>query len=516
MGDGVTDDTAAIQAAIDVADKINFPAGHFIITAPLVLPPQKELVGVGGTGKVNWQSNFADLAGQTVINKTTNTPDAQFGLDALLICSNGSPSPVAAETGSQVYPAGGDVILRNLCFIGNGVHGPGGSGSHNAYGIVAGSGQHTHISNVFMRRTGVSLYMHGTYLSSVDHFDTFGQIYQYTGTSTTYTGCEAGYGLYGGFRLSSVSYSTLQNCAVDAPLYSAYTLKDCKGVSLVSCGQEFIREDPLPPSTRGMYLNFEGGNSVSVIAHRAFDNGPLISNPGYETSLISATTDDNISFVSDYIIIPLFPTITGLKYARLSNNARVAVSSGFGYLSDTFSGNFNIASTARYTIFDADAALVQMKGQLPSTQLPNTNGRGTLWAVDSYQADTALAVTIGGSSTGITYAWRKCSITRVNNKILVSMLIYMTATGGLTGTVKITGFPWELPATYYSRAFTFVLFNPATGTPRIAYGVVGAGGVIDLFDSAGVALTQAIFPPAPIFTQFDAQFIIEIDPATGP
>jgi hypothetical protein len=208
---GATDSTAAIKSAINAADKIHFPAGHFIITEPLIVPPQKELVGVGGTGKVNWQSNFSDLSGQTVINKITNTVDAQFGLDAILIFSNGNASPVAAETGVQVFPAGGDVILRNICFIGNGVHGPGGSGLHNAYGIVAGSGQHTHISNVFMRRTGVSLYMHGTYISSVDNFDTFGQIYQHTGTSTTYTGCEAGYGLYGGFRLNSVSYSTLQN-----------------------------------------------------------------------------------------------------------------------------------------------------------------------------------------------------------------------------------------------------------------------------------------------------------------
>jgi hypothetical protein len=208
--------------------------------------------------------------------------------------------------------------------------------------------------------------------------------------------------------------------------------------------------------------------------------------------------------------------MSGLKYARLQNNAQVSVHGGYGYLLDTFNGNFNIASTSRYTIFDANQTLIQMKGELPSTQLPNTNGRGALWAVDSYQADTNISVTIGGSSVGITYARRKCSITRINNKLLVSMLIYMTNTGGLTGAVKFAGFPWAPPATAYSRAFTFVLFNPATSTPRIAYGVVGDGGVIDLFDSMGVALTQAIFPPAPIYTIFDAQFIIEIDPTTGP
>lgn len=47
VGDGITDDTAAIQAAIDASRRIYFPVGTYAIGAPLRLPTQKVLFGDG-------------------------------------------------------------------------------------------------------------------------------------------------------------------------------------------------------------------------------------------------------------------------------------------------------------------------------------------------------------------------------------------------------------------------------------------------------------------------------------
>lgn len=48
VSDGITDDTAAIQAAIDAGDEVFFPAGTYLTTSPLVIDEDcKRLIGAG-------------------------------------------------------------------------------------------------------------------------------------------------------------------------------------------------------------------------------------------------------------------------------------------------------------------------------------------------------------------------------------------------------------------------------------------------------------------------------------
>lgn len=98
-GDGVTDDTAAIQAAIDAAELTSYPsvyipAGKYIISSPLVISVDRfQLFGYGVQSLIS-QSTDADL-----INIDTDTPAATLSYlslhDFALECDT-ALSPVAA------------------------------------------------------------------------------------------------------------------------------------------------------------------------------------------------------------------------------------------------------------------------------------------------------------------------------------------------------------------------------------------------------------------------------------
>lgn len=62
LGDGVTDDTAAIQAALDAGSIIYFPAGTFMISASLTIPVGVHLVGAG-----RWKTIISMTADNTPI-----------------------------------------------------------------------------------------------------------------------------------------------------------------------------------------------------------------------------------------------------------------------------------------------------------------------------------------------------------------------------------------------------------------------------------------------------------------
>ncbi len=48
-GDGVTDDTAAIQQAIDTHRVLYFPSGHYVVRDTLTLKPETVLIGLHPT-----------------------------------------------------------------------------------------------------------------------------------------------------------------------------------------------------------------------------------------------------------------------------------------------------------------------------------------------------------------------------------------------------------------------------------------------------------------------------------
>ncbi len=108
----------------------------------------------------------------------------------------------------------------------------------------------------------------------------------------------------------------------------------------------------------------------------------------------------------------------------------------------------------------ADAnAVALLNGQLsfPATQNPSSNTN----TLDDYQEGTwTPGVSFGGGTTGITYATRSGSYTKIGDMLYYNGRVTLTNKGSSTGAARITGFPfnldplWGSNVSYYSNLAT--------------------------------------------------------------
>lgn len=212
-GDGATDDTASIQAAIDAATAdgggvVYIPTGTYVLTSAVVL---KNHVALQGDG-----------LNQTVLQQTSTT---EHGI---------------STTNVEI------VEIRNLM-----VDGPGtgsGQGIHMAGDTIIYTFYVT-MRNVMVRQfggTGISLDdpvmvdMHNVTSkeNGVEGFHIQCSDYGTVGTSVTLTTCYAHNNTAGnGFRLTNMVYTSLISCGSDNNV-NGYKIEDSEVVTLNGCGAE--------------------------------------------------------------------------------------------------------------------------------------------------------------------------------------------------------------------------------------------------------------------------------------
>lgn len=94
VGDGVADDTAAIQAAINASTNVYVPAGNYAINTPLIVPANKTIFGEGVIqAKSGYTSNYLMVVG------------AESTIRCLSFDGTNMPSPTGAWTGAGVGTA---------------------------------------------------------------------------------------------------------------------------------------------------------------------------------------------------------------------------------------------------------------------------------------------------------------------------------------------------------------------------------------------------------------------------
>jgi hypothetical protein len=230
-GDGTSDDTAAIQAAVDAASSaggtVYIPGGTYRLTDQIVVHNGVSIVGDGPTA--------------SVLQQTSATAHGIYGKDLrhVSISSLGVTGPgPASGTMSGIYLEPVDVVALNYVSMRDlRVQNFGGDGIHVVRTIVS----------VFDRILAAT---NGGYGISLPAPDDTGA----GGTSCVLNACYGNGNLTGGFRIHRMSYTSLNGCAADSSPVG-YQIDLSYGVTLNGCGAE--------DCVTGIEINGGGGNLIT-------------------------------------------------------------------------------------------------------------------------------------------------------------------------------------------------------------------------------------------------------------
>ena len=231
-GDGSTDDTAAIQAAIDYAvaagrRSVYFPAGTYIVTSPLHAQVETGTTTVGGSTKSRYAYGMGltlrgEQVGKTVLRKTGQ---ATYTIPANNNINGGSTVDTTlffGETeGTGLYVS--DLSIEN-------------ASTGECYAIYATR------ARCVLERLNVCTNSHGIYLygwlnNLTDIIITAKEKGLWVANATS-TVCNKVFaaGCNNPYYLVSAYYSTLISCCADSCTGSIWTLKG--SVSMIGCGSE--------------------------------------------------------------------------------------------------------------------------------------------------------------------------------------------------------------------------------------------------------------------------------------
>lgn len=215
-GNGTTDDTSSIQAAINAipitGGVLFFPPGVYKLTSALTIKSYTILVGAGPN--------------TSILNQTSTTAHGVVGVDLT------------------------HVGMRDLRITGPGAYTGSGSGvSFTLSGTGGNATFYVTISNVYEENFGTDGIAIATPI--VSHFDRVrafnngrhgfnfsgDPVLQSDGTSCVITACFAAGNHAAGYHLFQMAYTALNGCAADANGI-AYELTTCLGITANGCGQE--------------------------------------------------------------------------------------------------------------------------------------------------------------------------------------------------------------------------------------------------------------------------------------
>jgi hypothetical protein len=228
-GDDSTDDTAAIQSAIDVVHAagggtVFFPKGTYKITAPLKIYSNITLVGVGSP--------------LSVIRKTTNT----LGENITVAHGNGNDNYAVDSVLSFYHDAGvytAYVKIKGIRFR---------SLNGAAYGIFAPHTRHCEYNDMEVWNANQNFYTMTSWMWTMENvLFQDGQYGLYIndpnamGTSLTANRVYANNCTQGGFYIYGLNYSSFNGCGCDHCTGFSYDFGNCKGIAVNGCGAEFYK-----------------------------------------------------------------------------------------------------------------------------------------------------------------------------------------------------------------------------------------------------------------------------------
>ena len=259
-GDGQTDDTTAIQNAVNSGTLVFFPSGEYKISNTIYISnnswaPVKTIMGTG-TGTIT--SDEEDLAlHRTIIKNYSNGNAFSSKSLGLVIISNLSIqdglSTSARTSGAGIFAGRNDtdvniqIRLENIWIEG-------------------------HQDGVRLLRPMVSKITHVTCANPKRDGFRIETTVTGGGTSLFFDSCYSRTAGQDGFNISGMTYSSLINCASDASGRYGYCFQKgnnsyTAGVSMISCGTENA-------GVSGIYMNkVHGASIISPYVIRAGEDG---------------------------------------------------------------------------------------------------------------------------------------------------------------------------------------------------------------------------------------------------
>jgi polygalacturonase len=280
VGDGVANDTAALQAAIDAVPAaggtVYLPTGQYNVTDKLTLRSNLTLLGDGdGASLIQQTTTNKDLLAGSALNRVV--------IEKLYLGGTGSGTGTGVNLTKGANDAVPYISMRDVTV--------------DAFG-QDGISVENPIVSLFARvasqnngRYGVNLY---------------GQIGGAAGTSTTLTAVYGNANGTAGLRLYNMVYATAAGCAADHnPI--GYLIDGCQSITVTGSGAE-------GNTASGVKVN--GGYGVTLAGMWQYDNkgvGIHVTGSAHTVSLISATDNTPNASATNFIKVDSgsFATLLG-------------------------------------------------------------------------------------------------------------------------------------------------------------------------------------------------------------
>jgi hypothetical protein len=207
----------------------------------------------------------------------------------------------------------------------------------------------------------------------------------------------------------------------------------------------------------GVVTNLTGTASINING----TVGATTPSTGAFTSITASTTlgVSGITTLSDDLIVNAAGTVATFNSTNSNGNKLILQDNGTvkSYLGTTsFGGVVDCLFQASDSSGNTRFSVVEASGTIGLNTQPTSSGTGITFpatqsastnanTLDDYEEGTwTPALTIGGSATGITYAYQAGKYTKIGNLVTVLMFMELSSKGANTGNAQITGLPFTV------------------------------------------------------------------------
>lgn len=279
-GDGKTDDTNAIQSAINSRKRVLIPVGTYIISKPINLIDGSIIEGSNGMYYADGGENNAIIKANGVIDTVFSIPNGVTctNISNLNISGNNVAKNGITHTEGDAYTH--DNVLTNVRI------------EHcTNTGVYMTSAYKSIFKNVRVYECNVGFYISGKFTGlSYIAATTITMIQCYCDK------CNASY------KLNRVSYSTMLNCASDHTGYANYEIDVCFNLSMINCGCEGAKRVPILFTGVSESIRIDGFSVFEMEENLETNrSGIVIISHGVKNLIVSGITVKS-DVMRDYII----------------------------------------------------------------------------------------------------------------------------------------------------------------------------------------------------------------------